>query len=136
MWHVASRLPSQGNYERRDREARALDRAQREEKIRRAVSEGRMAQEEGKLRLAHVVRDIDDEKRKEKEAKEKRARERGPIGRFWIGSEGEDWVEKRRRKEEKAFEEGKGYGGLMWDQIVEAFGFKLEDDDDDDEDEK
>jgi hypothetical protein len=38
-----------------------------------------------------------------------------------MGGEGDDWKAKRDAKEKEALEEGKGYGGLIMDQIWEVW---------------
>ena len=49
---------------------------------------------------------------------------------LWMGEEGEGWKEKRMREEREAMEEGKGYGGMIMDQIWEVWNWgKTEDDD-------
>lgn len=50
--------------------------------------------------------------------------EDGTMKKVWIGQEEGmgDWVEKRKREEQEALEEGRGYGGLIGDYAKEAFG--------------
>lgn len=50
-------------------------------------------------------------------------RERGVMGKLWMGDEGEDWKRKRDEKEKEALEEGRGYGGLIMDQIWEVWNW-------------
>jgi hypothetical protein len=59
--------------------------------------------------------------RAEKENKERE--ERGLLEKVWMGSEGEDWKAKRDKREKEALEEGKGYGGLIKDQIWEVWNW-------------
>lgn len=40
-----------------------------------------------------------------------------------MGQEEEGWMEKRLREEQKALEEGKGYSGLIMDQIWEVWNW-------------
>ena len=47
--------------------------------------------------------------------------ERGVLKKVWYGQEGEDWKVKRDRREKQALEEGRGYGGLIMDQIWEVW---------------
>lgn len=48
-------------------------------------------------------------------------RPRGIIKSIWMAGEGDDWVEQRAKKEREALEEGRGYGGLIMDQLKDAF---------------
>jgi hypothetical protein len=48
-------------------------------------------------------------------------RERGLLEKVWMGSEGDDWKEKRDKREKEALEEGKGYWDLITDQIWEVW---------------
>jgi uncharacterized protein YdaU (DUF1376 family) len=45
----------------------------------------------------------------------------GLVERFWMGGEKEGWQEKRLEEERKAIESGKGYGGLIADQVREVW---------------
>ncbi|KAJ5758948.1 hypothetical protein N7520_006104 [Penicillium odoratum] len=60
--------------------------------------------------------------------------EQGLAQRVWLGGEKEGWLERRRQEEQKALEEGKGYGDLIseyvWD--VWSWGKKQEEEEDDD----
>jgi hypothetical protein len=51
-------------------------------------------------------------------------KERGLLEKVWMGSEGDDWKAKRDHKEKKALEEGRGYGGLIIDQIWEVWNWE------------
>lgn len=64
------------------------------------------------------------EKRRRAEAAGKEYKEkdtRGLIERIWMGGEKEGWREKRMEEERKALEEGKGYGGLIMEQVREVW---------------
>ena len=50
-------------------------------------------------------------------------KERGLVEKVWMGGEGDDWKEKRDQREKEAFEEGRGYGGLIMDQIWEVWNW-------------
>jgi hypothetical protein len=54
---------------------------------------------------------------------EKEKKERGLLEKVWMGNEGDDWKQKRDQKEKEALEEGKGYGGLIMDQIWEVWNW-------------
>ncbi|KAF2418449.1 hypothetical protein EJ08DRAFT_62378 [Tothia fuscella] len=56
------------------------------------------------------------------------AKEKGVLEKVWMGDEGDDWKEKRLKKEREALESGEGYGSLIMDQISEVLGKKKEDD--------
>ena len=86
------------------------EKVRREEAITGGIGEMRRKGEE----LAERVR-------LEKEQKEKE--DRGLLEKVWMGSEGEDWKEKRDQREKEALEEGKGYGGMIMDQIWEVWNW-------------
>ncbi|KAG4435526.1 hypothetical protein IFR05_008993 [Cadophora sp. M221] len=50
-------------------------------------------------------------------------KERGLLEKVWMGNEGADWKAKRDQKEKEALEEGRGYGGLIMDQIWEVWSW-------------
>lgn len=62
-----------------------------------------------------------DEILKEKERKE--AEKKGLLEKIWMGSEGEDWKAKRDQREKEAIQEGRGYGGLIIDQIWDVWNW-------------
>lgn len=49
--------------------------------------------------------------------------ERGLVDKLWMGQEQEGWREKRIKEEQEALEEGRGYGGLIMDQIWEVWNW-------------
>ncbi|KAJ9663265.1 hypothetical protein H2201_005709 [Coniosporium apollinis] len=57
-------------------------------------------------------------------------RQKGVLERVWMGGETEGWKERRLREEQEAIDEGRGYGGLIMDQIWEVWnwGKKKEED--------
>ncbi|KAK4242491.1 hypothetical protein C8A03DRAFT_29250 [Achaetomium macrosporum] len=64
-------------------------------------------------------------RRAEAEGREYKGKDtRGFWERMWMGGEKEGWKEKRLEEERKAIESGKGYGGLIMDQISEVWGGK------------
>ncbi|KAL9092002.1 MAG: hypothetical protein Q9159_001147 [Coniocarpon cinnabarinum] len=111
-WHIGSRIPSQGNAERRAREEAE-----------------RRNREEGKPQLGQMVRE--NEERIAEDRRKKRD-DRGFVKKVWMGRESDDWVQERKRREEEALDEGRGYGGLIVDYITEGLGLKSDHDDDDD----
>ncbi|PVH74581.1 hypothetical protein DL98DRAFT_349450, partial [Cadophora sp. DSE1049] len=50
-------------------------------------------------------------------------KERGLLKKVWMGGEGPDWKAKRDQKEKEALDEGRGYGGLIMDQIWEVWSW-------------
>jgi len=52
---------------------------------------------------------------------EDKKKEKGIIGKLWMGDEPENWKQKRDEREKEALEEGRGYGGLILDQIWEVW---------------
>ena len=45
------------------------------------------------------------------------------VKKLWMGEEKEGWKKKRLEEEKKALESGKGYGDLIWEQVLEVFGW-------------
>ena len=52
---------------------------------------------------------------------EQRQSEKSIVERIWIGNETEGWKERRLREEQKALNEGKGYGDLIMDHIWDVW---------------
>lgn len=72
---------------------------------------------------------LPEEQRKAKEM-ERRRKEQGVLDRLWMGGESENWKEERAKKEKEALDDGRGYQGLIMDQIWEVWtGKKAETDD-------
>lgn len=57
------------------------------------------------------------------EGEGRKGKEKGLVGRLWMGGEEEGWKERRDREEREALEEGRGYGGLILDQIWEVWNW-------------
>ncbi|OKL57813.1 hypothetical protein UA08_06959 [Talaromyces atroroseus] len=53
----------------------------------------------------------------------RRFEDRSLPEKIWMGSEPEGWKEKRLREEQKALDEGKGYGDLIMDHIWEVWNW-------------
>lgn len=64
-----------------------------------------------------VLAEIERLKEEEKEKK------RSLVQKVWMGSEGPDWKAKRDEREKEALEDGRGYGGLIMDQIWEVWNW-------------
>ncbi|KAE9373942.1 hypothetical protein N431DRAFT_439033 [Stipitochalara longipes BDJ] len=95
--------------------AREMQARLKEEKARRA---------DGIESVRRKGEELAERSRVEKEKKEKE--DRGLLEKVWMGSEGEDWKAKRDQREKEALEEGKGYGGLIVDQIWEVWNWGRE----------
>jgi hypothetical protein len=52
---------------------------------------------------------------------EQRQSEKSIVERIWIGNETEGWKERRLREEQKALNEGKGYGDLIMEHIWDVW---------------
>ncbi|KAI9711743.1 MAG: hypothetical protein M1820_001888 [Bogoriella megaspora] len=76
---------------------------------------GRMPTE----RAREVQRRLREEREERGENVEKK--KRGILGRLWMGDETEGWKERRLREEKEAIEDGRGYGGLIMDQIRDVW---------------
>ncbi|XXG99772.1 hypothetical protein Hte_006113 [Hypoxylon texense] len=91
--------------------ARRLQQQQQQQEAAAAAAAAAGLSEEQSKRL------IEEQRRKLKEEEE-----RGILERVWMGDSGEDWKEKRDRREKEALSEGGGgYWGLITDQISEAW---------------
>lgn len=55
--------------------------------------------------------------------KAREAQEKGIAQRVWMGGESEGWMERRLKEEQKAIEEGKGYGDLIMDHIWDVWNW-------------
>lgn len=95
----------------------------REERERRALGAGlgkgvEVGEEGGSRKVLAELKKVE-EQRGEKAEKERR--ERGLLKKVWMGDEGDDWKAKRDQREREALEDGRGYGGLIIDQIYEVW---------------
>ena len=86
------------------------------------------------LRKARAIRDqrelgnlVDEEKGRRSgvlaEIRRKDEEAKGVLEKMWLGGEGEDWKKKRDEREKEALEDGRGYGGLIMDQIWEVWSW-------------
>ena len=82
-----------------------------EKNLRGGKDVGKMLGEDGSKILGEVQR-MEEEQKK-----------RGLVERVWMGNEGEDWKAKRDQREKEALEEGRGYGGLIMDQVWEVWNW-------------
>ncbi|KAL1965763.1 hypothetical protein VTN77DRAFT_5263 [Rasamsonia byssochlamydoides] len=98
---ILSSLPSE-----RAQEIQAKLRAARDAQIREASSGSGSVSEEVLAKL-----------------KARQQQERSLGERIWMGNETEGWKERRLREEQKALEEGKGYGDLILDHIWEVWNW-------------
>ncbi|KAK2753154.1 hypothetical protein FQN54_007980 [Arachnomyces sp. PD_36] len=55
--------------------------------------------------------------------KEKAGEQRNVVEKIWMGGEEEGWKEKRLKEEQKALDEGKGYGDLIQEHIWEVWNW-------------
>ena len=106
---------------RAEREMRAKMMSERQSLYANPVVEEKVVEKEG---------GVLDEVRRKQEDGEKKRKERGIIGRVWFGGEPDDWKAKRDQREREALEEGRGYGGLIMDQIWEVWNWGKEKDED------
>ncbi|PBP17149.1 hypothetical protein BUE80_DR012060 [Diplocarpon rosae] len=97
----------------------------REEKAARAKAAGREdpgQEAEGISKVMEAVWRKEAANRTEVESKAKEE-EKGLLRKVWYGAEGPDWKAKRDKREKEALEQGRGYGGLIVDQIYEVWGW-------------
>ncbi|KAE8444964.1 hypothetical protein EG329_014092 [Mollisiaceae sp. DMI_Dod_QoI] len=71
---------------------------------------------------AGVLEEVE-RKRIEDAQKARKDAERTVLEKVWMGSEGADWKAKRDQREKEALEDGRGYGGLIMDQIWEVWNW-------------
>lgn len=105
LWHIGAMIPSEGNRRR-------------------------IAQEQEREMMREGLR-WQGETPRAMEQEQQQQQKRGFWKRIWMGGERDDWVEERMRKEKEALEDGRGYAGLIADQVREAFGYKDTEDEDD-----
>lgn len=90
------------------------------------------------LRLERERREAALPEAERRRLQEERARKemaaRSPLQRVWMGSEKDNWMEERAKKEKEALEEGKGYGDLIVEQVKEVFSGEGKKDGEDKED--
>jgi hypothetical protein len=104
-------------------QVRLREERERREKMQSAYASPVQQKGEAKEEVASGILDEVRRRRDEDEKVEKETKERGILGRVWMGGEGDDWKAKRDQREREALEEGKGYGGLIMDQIWEVWNW-------------
>ncbi|KAI0166841.1 hypothetical protein GGR52DRAFT_555807 [Hypoxylon sp. FL1284] len=115
-------LPSQ-ELPAKAKETQARMRAERERRrlLREQQAAASLSADERRVRLLEeqrLKREREEQRQKEEEEKE----ERGILERVWMGDSGDDWKEKRDRREKEALSDGGGgYWGLITDQISEVW---------------
>lgn len=62
--------------------------------------------------------------------------EKGIAERIWMGGESKGWKERRLKEEQKALEEGKGYGDLIMDHIWDVWNWGRRDGEEEDKEHK
>lgn len=74
-------------------------------------------------RRANDMKELEELKKKQavREREETDGKEKGVLEKIWMGDETEGWKERRLHEEQKALEDGKGYGDLIWEQIMEVW---------------
>ncbi|CAI7630870.1 unnamed protein product [Penicillium manginii] len=65
--------------------------------------------------------------------KAREAQEQGVVQRVWMGGEAPGWMEKRLQEEQKALEEGKGYGDLIQEHIWDVWNWGKKEEEEEDE---
>ncbi|KAG4414772.1 hypothetical protein IFR04_012085 [Cadophora malorum] len=97
---------------------KALETQRRLKEEREKREAGTLARDVARLEAADDRGVLAEVRRKEAEHKE-----RGLLEKVWMGREGPDWKAKRDLKEKEALDEGRGYGGLIMDQIWEVWSW-------------
>ncbi|KAJ5122360.1 hypothetical protein N7448_003494 [Penicillium atrosanguineum] len=103
--------------------------------IMRELPSGRAEEVQAKLRAARDAQMQNAAGEELEKMKARQDQEQGVVDRVWMGGESVGWKERRLREEQKAIEEGKGYGDLIMDHIWDVWnwGRKTEEEEDDDE---
>ncbi|KAI4867236.1 hypothetical protein F4820DRAFT_212991 [Hypoxylon rubiginosum] len=97
-----------------ERANKLLQQQQLQQQLRQQEAAGSLPEEQRRL--------VEEQRRKLARLKEEEEEERGILERVWMGDSGEDWKEKRDRREKEALSEGGGgYWGLITDQISEVW---------------
>ncbi|KAF2000968.1 hypothetical protein P154DRAFT_522230 [Amniculicola lignicola CBS 123094] len=84
---------------------------ERAREVQRQLREGREALRRREEEVAGIV--------EEKAGEEKQS----VLKKLWMGEEKEDWKERRLEEERVALEEGKGYGGMILEQVWEVWNW-------------
>ncbi|KAJ5112827.1 hypothetical protein N7532_000872 [Penicillium argentinense] len=66
--------------------------------------------------------------------KARQAQDQGIAERVWMGGESPGWMERRLQEEQKALEEGKGYGDLIQEHIWDVWNWGKKKDEDEEDD--
>ncbi|PLB37262.1 uncharacterized protein BDW47DRAFT_38962 [Aspergillus candidus] len=98
----------------------------------RAAREAQIQAEEARLAAAGANRAAAEEELEKLRAR--REQEKGVVEKVWMGGESEGWKEKRLREEQKALDEGRGYGDLIRDHIWDVWTWGKKDEGEGDED--
>ncbi|KAI0133151.1 hypothetical protein F4776DRAFT_141583 [Hypoxylon sp. NC0597] len=112
---------------------KALTGAELPEKAQQIQARLRAEKAERARRLQEASAGLPEEQRRLVEEQRLKAegqnKERGLLEKVWMGDSGDDWKEKRDRKEKEALSEGGGgYWGLIVDQVSEVWNGKKADD--------
>ncbi|CEL08841.1 hypothetical protein BJX68DRAFT_263462 [Aspergillus pseudodeflectus] len=80
---------------------------------------------QARLRAAQEarMREVGIEKEELEKLKARQRQEKGVLERVWMGNEEEGWKERRLREEQKALDEGKGYGDMIKEHIWEVWNW-------------
>jgi hypothetical protein len=80
---------------------------------------------QARLRAAQEARMREEgiEKEELEKLKARQRQEKGVLERVWMGNEEEGWKERRLREEQKALDEGKGYGDMIKEHIWEVWNW-------------
>ncbi|KAL2819198.1 hypothetical protein BJX63DRAFT_31522 [Aspergillus granulosus] len=78
-----------------------------------------------RLRAAREARILEEgiEKEELEKLKARQKQEKGVLERVWMGNEEAGWKEKRLLEEQKALDEGKGYGDMIKEHIWEVWNW-------------
>lgn len=95
----------------------------------KAEKEARARREEGRLKgikeenIGNIAKEAERLRKRADEEEKERGGMPQVLEKVWYGSEGKDWKAKRDQREKEALEEGRGYGGLIMDQIWEVWNW-------------
>lgn len=98
----------------------------------RELPSNRAEEIQARLRAAREVQMREAAGEELEKMKARQNQEKGVAERVWMGGESEGWMERRLKEEQKAIEEGKGYGDLIMEHIWDVWnwGRKCEEEED------
>ncbi|KAI9671446.1 MAG: hypothetical protein M1831_004355 [Alyxoria varia] len=145
LWWVGTQVPSEANRERKRWAIREKDLmvdareslwGEAWKDLKKKPPESRSNVEEERKSLEQMVKERVEEERemaRKDKLTQKKNEKRGIMKKVWMGGEDDDWIDRRKEKENRALDEGKGYSGLIMDYVKEGLGLQKPEEYEDDE---